>query len=52
LVLTGYGKKELEKIKDNSDAKPDFVAEDLLDAALRIQKDQQRYTQDYIKKDF
>jgi heptosyltransferase-2 len=51
LVLTGYGKKELEKIRGNSDAKPDFVAEDLLDAALRIQKDHQRRNKNYVKQD-
>lgn len=50
LVLTGYGKKELEKIKENSDAKPDFVAEDLLDAALRIQKKHQRTKETFVKK--
>jgi len=39
LVLTGYGKKELEKIRLDSDAKPDFVADDLLGAALWIEKE-------------
>lgn len=42
LVLTGYGKKELERIKQNSETKPDFVAEDLLGAALWIQREDQR----------
>ena len=39
LVLTGYGKRELEKIRLDSDAKPDFVADDLLGAALWIEKE-------------
>ncbi|KPL04639.1 MAG: hypothetical protein AMJ90_00140 [candidate division Zixibacteria bacterium SM23_73_2] len=40
LVLTGYGKKELEKIKDSKEPnqKPDFVAKDILDAALWLKK--------------
>jgi heptosyltransferase-2 len=44
LVLTGYGEKELEKIRQNSDAKPDFVADDLLGAVLWIQKADKRIT--------
>ena len=42
LVLTGYGKGELEKIQSNSKEsqflKPDFVGKDLLDASLWIKK--------------
>jgi len=40
LVLTGYGKRELEKIKDpkNPNHAPDFVAKDILDAALWVKK--------------
>jgi len=51
LVLTGYGKKELEKIKGCSDVKPDFVAENLLEAALWIRKNYQRRTKSYVKQD-
>lgn len=52
LVLTGYGKKELEKIKENPDVNPDFVAENLLEAALRIQKEHQRRIKNHVKQDF
>jgi heptosyltransferase-2 len=52
LVLTGYGKKEIEKIKQSSSIKPDFVAENLLDAALWIQKEHQRRTKNHVKQDF
>lgn len=51
LVLTGYGKKELEKIKGSSAVKPDFVVENLLEAAVLIQKDYQKYTKYYVKQD-
>lgn len=49
LVLTGYGKKEIEKIKQSSNIKPDFVVENLLDAALIIQKDRLRHAKNYMK---
>ena len=49
LVLTGYGKKELEKIKQSSSIKPDFVVENLLEAALIIQKDRLSHAKNYMK---
>ena len=51
LVLTGYGKKELEKTKENSDVKPDFVVENLLEAAVLIQRDCQKNAKKYVKQD-
>jgi len=39
LVLTGYGRDELEKIKKNSLKNPEYVACNLLDAAKWIIKD-------------
>jgi len=33
LVLTGYGRGELEYLRDRWSAEPAFIAEDLLDAA-------------------
>ena len=51
LVLTGYGKKELEKIKVCSNIKPDFVVENLLEAAVLIQKDFQKHAKKYVKQD-
>lgn len=39
LVLTGYGKGELEYFKDNGCKKPDYVAEDLHEAVVWILKD-------------
>ena len=51
LVLTGYGKKELEKTKEKSNIKPDFVVENLLEAAVLIQKDCQKRTKNYVKQD-
>lgn len=49
LVLTGYGKKEIEKTKKSSNIKPDFVAENLLEAAFTIQKDRLRHAKNYMK---
>jgi len=51
LVLTGYGKKELEKIKGNSVVKPDFVVNTLLDGAFLIQKEHRKRTKNYVKQD-
>jgi lipopolysaccharide heptosyltransferase II len=51
LVLTGFGKRELQKIKDKSNIKPDFVVENLLEAAVLIQKDCQKRTENYVKQD-
>ena len=39
LVLTGYGKGELEYHRDKLDREPDYIADDILDAAKWIVKD-------------
>lgn len=39
MVLTGYGKGDLEYNRDKYDGNPDYIAEDLLDAAKWIVKD-------------
>ena len=39
LVLTGYGKGELEYYKNNGSKKPDYVADDLYDAVKWILED-------------
>ena len=39
LVLTGYGKGELEYHRDRLDGEPDYIADDILDAAKWIVKD-------------
>ena len=39
LVLTGYGKGELEYHRDKLTAEPDYIADDILDAAKWIVKD-------------
>lgn len=39
LVLTGYGRGELEYLIDSSEVKPDFIAEDLYEAACWIVKE-------------
>lgn len=39
LVLTGYGKGELEYHRDKLDGEPDYIADDILDAAKWIVKD-------------
>lgn len=39
LLLTGYGKGELEYHRDNLDGEPDHIAEDILDAARWIVND-------------
>jgi D-glycero-D-manno-heptose 1,7-bisphosphate phosphatase len=44
LVLTGYGKGELEFLGSTSRAKPDFVAEDLLEAVDWILSDVKKST--------
>jgi len=51
LVLTGYGKKEQEKIKENSDLEPDFIVKNLLDAAMLIQSEHQRRSKSHVKQD-
>lgn len=42
LVKTGYGKGELYFKKFNNNLKPDYIAEDLLDAARWIEKNEKR----------
>lgn len=42
LVKTGYGKGEIYFNKFNNRLKPDYIAEDLLDAAKWIQKNEKR----------
>lgn len=49
LVLTGYGKKDLEKTDENSNAKPDFVAKNLLDAVIWIQKNHLKTKKNFVK---
>jgi D-glycero-D-manno-heptose 1,7-bisphosphate phosphatase len=39
LLLTGYGKGELEFNRSKYDGEPDYIAEDLLDAAKWIVND-------------
>lgn len=42
LVKTGYGIRELEKLKENSETAPDHIAEDLLDAVEWIKKEEEK----------
>ncbi len=44
MVLTGYGRGELTYLGESSLVKPDFVAEDLLEAAEWILQDIRRYS--------
>lgn len=46
LLLTGYGKGELEYHGDRLESEPDFIAEDILDAAKWIVKDLESHEQD------
>lgn len=41
LVKTGYGIKELEKLKANSETVPDHIAEDLLNAVEWLKKEEE-----------
>lgn len=46
LLLTGYGKGELEYHSDKLESEPDFIAEDILDAAKWIVKDLESHGRD------